>query len=355
MKLQTMDQDPNSDKAANDDLPDWKAQYFRWLNRPRRTEVDLEAARLLKEKNLPVSLYKYANFRSLVTKEDAEKLSHPVEGQPWTAVNLRSKVVALRPPATFNDPFDSCLSFISRGLINNLLTSRGKRPLEGTPLAAMQDAPNADSLPEPEDRLEEEMQAGWRKAPDLFGPYPRYKRIMESVFQSQDESMVSNFATGTRAALRVGCFSETNDSIVMWSHYADHHRGICIEYETRRLSFPGGLGFLHPVNYHPDLFDATGYFQCSPSDSNNLMLTIAACHKAPEWAYEREWRLVDVAFRDKHPIVPSRIILGAGIEDSMREEMRRISTYLGVQLQEASLSRRTFQIVISPSSALVGT
>src|ERR1700743_903665 len=120
MRLQTIDQ------AANDDLPDWKAQYFRCLNRPRRTEVDLEAARLLKEKNLPVSLYQYANFRSLVKKENAEKLSPPVQGQPWTAVNLRNQVVALRPPATFNDPFASCLSFISRGLINNLLISSGK-------------------------------------------------------------------------------------------------------------------------------------------------------------------------------------------------------------------------------------
>jgi len=65
-------------------------------------------------------------------------------------------------------------------------------------------------------------------------------------------------------------------------------------------SFPGGIGLLHPVNYHPEHFDATDYF-LNPEDLNNWMLWIAACHKSPEWADEREWRYIDVSFRDRHP------------------------------------------------------
>ena len=84
------------------------------LNQPKRSDVDLEAARLLKEKHAPAVLYKYADFKSLVGKEDAEKLNQNVEGHPWTMVNLANKVIALRPPATFYDPFDSSLSFVSR-------------------------------------------------------------------------------------------------------------------------------------------------------------------------------------------------------------------------------------------------
>jgi hypothetical protein len=332
----------------SDRVADWKDQYFCYLNRPRRSEMDLEAARFLKEKNLPVTLYKYTDFKSLVGKEDAQKLNQAVEGQSWTTVNLRNKVVALRPPATFNDPFDSCLSFIGRTLHNYLIATSGKRPLEGIPLGDMPDASNTGSLPPAEDRWEEELQASWKKASDKFGPYPQFKRIMDQVLQSQNERTVADFSTGVRTALRVGCFSECNDSILMWSHYADHHRGICIEYETRWLSFPEGLGFLHPVNYHPELFDATEYFQYVHDDYNNLMLTIAACHKAREWAYEREWRYVDVAFRNQHSIKASRIVLGARIEETMRAEINRISTDLGVQLLEASLSSHTFQIRINP-------
>jgi hypothetical protein len=76
---------------------------------------------------------------------------------------------------------------------------------------------------------------------------------------------------------------------------ADHHGGICIEYETRWLSIPEAIGLLHPVNYHPELFDVTEYFRSLPQDYNNWMLWIAACHKSLEWAYEREWRYIDVS------------------------------------------------------------
>jgi hypothetical protein len=30
----------------------------------------------------------------------------------------------------------------------------------------------------------------------------------------------------------VSCFSEENDNILLWSHYANDHKGICLEYKT---------------------------------------------------------------------------------------------------------------------------
>jgi len=30
----------------------------------------------------------------------------------------------------------------------------------------------------------------------------------------------------------ISCFSEKNDNILLWSHYADNHKGICLEYKT---------------------------------------------------------------------------------------------------------------------------
>ena len=34
----------------------------------------------------------------------------------------------------------------------------------------------------------------------------------------------------------ITCFSEVNDDILMWSHYADSHRGICLEFDRDKLS-----------------------------------------------------------------------------------------------------------------------
>jgi hypothetical protein len=139
------------------------------------------------------------------------------------------------------------------------------------------------------------------KDPETFGPYLQFKRNTERACQSVNDEAIKQFNTGIGAALRIACFSERNDSILMWSHYADHHKGICVEYETRLLSLPDAIGFLHPVNYHPELFDATEYF-CSYPENNPWMLWIAACHKSPEWAYELEWRFIDVCFRDRQSI-----------------------------------------------------
>jgi hypothetical protein len=32
--------------------------------------------------------------------------------------------------------------------------------------------------------------------------------------------------------LSISCFSEVCDDILLWSHYADGHKGICLEYKT---------------------------------------------------------------------------------------------------------------------------
>src|SRR5271165_5714928 len=196
------------------DTSDWKGQYFGFLNKPRWSEVRLEDARLLKEQNLPPSLYKYASFSAEVSKEEAETLGENVAGQKWTLVNLKDQVVSLRPPSTFNDPYDSCLSFTETALLNDLIVKSGRKPLEESPLADKPDAQNLPLLPPPENALEEEYQAGWKKDPEAFGPYPVFKRIMDKVLQQMNREAIKQFNMGARKALRVSCFSERKDSIV---------------------------------------------------------------------------------------------------------------------------------------------
>lgn len=96
--------------------------------------------------------------------------------------------------------------------------------------------------------------------------------------------------------------SETKDSIPMWSHYADEHRGICIEYD--------GQKFLDtkqcvPVKYveTPHLFsydDADGHL-ARDLDTQIYM------YKHEDWSYEREWRYIDPVYCDESIKNPSRI------------------------------------------------
>jgi hypothetical protein len=81
--------------------------------------------------------------------------------------------------------------------------------------------------------------------------------------------------------VRVLSFSEDPKHPLMWSHYANAHRGICIGF--RRDFFTGVLRVRYPQRI-PRL--DLGW----PVEKKR---TVAFLTKRETWAYEREWRLVD--------------------------------------------------------------
>lgn len=87
---------------------------------------------------------------------------------------------------------------------------------------------------------------------------------------------------------RIGvcCFSEEDDNILMWSHYADSHRGIVVSFDPF-VGYWGGNNF-HRVSYSdervkmitPSNLNANGFVE-------SLITTKAKC-----WEYEKEWRYI---------------------------------------------------------------
>lgn len=68
----------------------------------------------------------------------------------------------------------------------------------------------------------------------------------------------------------------------MWSHYADNHRGVCIEFDSESDVFM----FASPVRYTEELPVIV-----RPDDSSEEMLNKAFFTKAKCWEYEQEWRV----------------------------------------------------------------
>ena len=54
--------------------------------------------------------------------------------------------------------------------------------------------------------------------------------ILRAKKEFNNNIVKTNVETSEKA--RITCFSKRNDSILMWSHYADSHRGVCIEFES---------------------------------------------------------------------------------------------------------------------------
>ena len=97
------------------------------------------------------------------------------------------------------------------------------------------------------------------------------------------------------------CFSESISSLLMWSHYSDCHKGFALGYDLTSFLYPNTEGLMiFPVVYNDKKFDATQYImylmgnlvQVPFKNIDTLAQIKVLLHKAKEWEYEKEWRLM---------------------------------------------------------------
>lgn len=88
------------------------------------------------------------------------------------------------------------------------------------------------------------------------------------------------------------CFSEKADSTLMWSHYSDNNRGICIAYDFEKIKTNPMYYSLLPVCYTDvpiDIYDFA--HEKRGENSIELGLLISLLNKSFDWRYEYEWRM----------------------------------------------------------------
>jgi Protein of unknown function (DUF2971) len=94
--------------------------------------------------------------------------------------------------------------------------------------------------------------------------------------------------------------AETWDDPLMWSHYADQHRGICIEYTV----IDGDSARLEAVDYNaPRSISAQDIYRwkCEKDVAAEKQVFGAYFYaKANQWAYEKEWRDIADTAGSKH-------------------------------------------------------
>ena len=110
-----------------------------------------------------------------------------------------------------------------------------------------------------------------------------YPALHVDVLNDRFEQQVINAAAQTLGLL---CFSEAIQDPVVWSHYADSHRGIA-------LGFVFGHGEnVFPVRYERERAQLD-YKVLTSSDTGGLFrgLEQGFTTKAPSWSYEKEHRI----------------------------------------------------------------
>ena len=99
---------------------------------------------------------------------------------------------------------------------------------------------------------------------------------------------------------KISCFSESPNSILMWSHYANQHQGFCIGYDTSKIE-EEIIKKIYPVFYHETFFHLIEDGDLNDKIFNSLI-------KFKDWKYEKEWRLISA--EKVLSLKPSKIFLG---------------------------------------------
>jgi hypothetical protein len=113
------------------------------------------------------------------------------------------------------------------------------------------------------------------------------------------------------------CVSTKPDNILMWSHYALNHTGICLQFDAKVSLFK----VVQPIAYSGP-FPAVHATKSSRDEqmSGNLLT------KASDWGYESEWRAFDFSgpgLKKFDPAVLSGIIFGCRTPSKDRDFVRR--------------------------------
>ncbi|MEZ5436025.1 MAG: DUF2971 domain-containing protein [Pseudomonadales bacterium] len=131
--------------------------------------------------------------------------------------------------------------------------------------------------------------------------YPRSPENLSKFREMYQETVTSKVG--------VMCISEIPDDILMWSHYSDSHKGICIVLDRKFLPTA------HPVNYEKSRPTVNPII-----DTPEVMLDRSMFTKSDHWFYEKEWRVLQYERGASAYQFPEKILVGILLGAQISEE-----------------------------------
>jgi len=255
---------------------------------------------------MPLKFYKY--FPNVVSEEN---------GRNYSIEALENNTVYLQSPVYFDDPYDSTIvideeEFALRrityyaelcGFSLNSDWDFGRILYEFSVYLYQQiisgkhleiifgiEHNNKNKIDLTHEFFIKTLQASLQDRDDAW-QYAFYKAIHNEYVLVQ-ENLVKKF--------KISCFTTTPYSMLMWSHYANSHKGFCLEYEVPPYDSESALLFhnLFPVIYSNK---RTSVLEQCISELNSSFIPkdvlwsiykYGLLSKSMDWKYQSEWRLV---------------------------------------------------------------
>jgi hypothetical protein len=241
------------------------------------------------------------------------------EHREWTRKILTDSIVHFANPSSFNDPFDCKIHYRSSFSMQELQrqhVSRIKRRI--TTLNRKQ----------------------------------RRERVVTDIKSVKPEKFITDFTNSLQKSInKVGVLSlsATDQNILLWSHYAAGHTGLCLKFAaTNHTPF---FGCAQPVIYS-DAYPNLSIVSSAAENVDAFLLT-----KACDWRYEQEYRIIDFTNGAGNRRFASElcvaVIFGARMAQADKEEVIEWtkSRKSCIELFEASIVPGAFSLEIKPYAA----
>ena len=155
-------------------------------------------------------------------------------------------------PCNFNDVFDCDVSTNEKALFESFLKAnpQGRRIRQGSPM--------------------------WIK--------------LKSDVHKQIDYLQGTFEE-TKQTTGISCLSESDSSLLMWAHYANNYKGMCVEYELLQISEQLKFSPI-PVIYANEKISLNSLISENLGRDTMRLFVESITTKSPEWSYEKEWRII---------------------------------------------------------------
>jgi hypothetical protein len=197
--------------------------------------------------------YKYQSLEKVKDKNGNDR--------QYTIENLANYQLYFQHPREYNDPFDSVIHYYAESTIEAYID----KVMKGSQLTREQ------IIEDIENSIKD-------------GLFKRYGDLIRQEMYGKDLFPLPLTC----------CFSEKNDDVLMWSHYAKYHKGICLSFKAKLIEGKPHLTVnskalrLYPMNYDlkaPEPINLHNQIEEMGQISKFLST------KSSGWEYENEYRM----------------------------------------------------------------
>ena len=254
----------------------WTKDIWQAFAQPTYSRAAIDQSRRLRSEKLPRSLFKYRPPTELALE------------------NLKNLQLWFSSAAKVNDPLDTVFTVQTDPLYDCPMPFEACEGLFAQSVTDLLSESQADALRNPNLSLRTLGSILWSHKTTQSE-----RIVIEGALRASYREVTSAFmhliVIDVQAKYQICCFTERIESVAMWAHYTDGHKGFTIEFDSEVLALAGETDMIWPVYYSETMFDATECIAQVYKDKkkfNPLFGIAASTCKSAEWSYENEWRSI---------------------------------------------------------------